>query len=1008
MESLRNLTVGITFNDNATRDLIRIDKKTDDVRDNLQRMGSTLAGLSAGFSGMGIAGTVALNRIEDAADDAADEMDDLGVKIKGATARIATMGATIGLITAGFSGAVAASAPLLAGIGGLAASFAAAGVGAVAFGAVATSSLKSVFDAAEEVQKLEEKIANADSAKERVKAQKELAAVYAEMSKEQRNALQELQGFKSFWSGFVQQFERPVFQTFANSLKGLKGVLTELKPTIQNVAGVFVELSNEFNKGLQSQSMQRFFDWLETNASESLYNFAHIFGNTFMGISNTLQAFAPLGASFEEGLVRMTQRFKEWSAGLSQSTSFQKFIEYAKENGPVLLNTLGNLWDIGVGLVKAFAPLGSEVLKGFQSLTDYVSTNVVPIIDDIGKKAAGFASTIRENWGPIKETVIGLGVAVGSFALMMKGLQIVGVINKLFAAWRAGTLQQTLAMWGLNASMLASPVTWVIGGISALIGIGVLLYRNWDTVKAKAIELWNKFGWLKNIALTLISPFGMVINAGISLYRNWDTIKAKAGEAWRNIKTTIADAIGWAVKKLGELVTAAKELPGKIGSGIRSMAGKAMSGVTHLVNTLLSGLAKGVNGVTGGINWVLGKIGVKTRIPEWKPPKYAKGTDFHPGGLAIVGDGGGPELIRTPSGQIGLSPARSTLTYLPRGTEVLPHRETKALLESGLFPAYKDGVGNGLLHQASKVLGKVKDIALDVWSYITKPTELIKKVWEKLGVSAPNISGAFGEIGKGALSLIKDKAIGFVKKKLDGFLSFGGKVSGSVAQWVRAAMAITGVPESWFNPLVTIAMRESSGNPRAINLWDSNAKRGTPSKGLFQTIDPTFNRYKLPGLNDIWNPVHNAVAAIRYIKARYGSVFNVPGIRNLLRGRGYVGYAEGGIATKPQLAALAENGWKEFIIPTEPSKRKNALRLLAQANAELGYTPSSSRNSSGYTPPVGAHRGRNTSVVFSPNVYVTVQGGDTQVEKNVKAAVKETLEEMFQNLLDIYPIDVVR
>ncbi|QXJ39592.1 Transglycosylase SLT domain protein [Parageobacillus caldoxylosilyticus] len=466
----------------------------------------------------------------------------------------------------------------------------------------------------------------------------------------------------------------------------------------------------------------------------------------------------------------------------------------------------------------------------------------------------------------------------------------------------------------------------------------------------------------------------------------------------------ISDAIEWTITKFGQFIKAAKDLPGKIGSGIKSMAGKAMSGVTHLINSLLGGLAKGINGVTGGINWVLGKIGVKTRIPKWEPPKYARGTDYHPGGLAIVGDGGGPELIRTPSGQIGLSPARSTLTYLPRGTEVLPHRETQALLESGLFPAYKDGAGNGLLHRASAILNKAKDIALDVWSYITKPSELMKKVWEKLGVSAPNISGAFGEIGKRALSLIKDKALGFVKKKLEGFLSFGsgGKVSGNVAQWVRAAMAITGVPASWFHPLVAIAMKESGGNPRAINLWDINAKRGTPSKGLFQTIDPTFNRYKLPGLNDIWNPVHNAVAAIRYMIDRYGSVFNVPGIRNMMRGRGYVGYRQGGIATKPQIAALAESGWKEFIIPTEPRMRNRALALLAQANAELGYNPSGGKTLN------RSNAGGNISIEFSPKVDIHVYGTDMKEAGSLEAAVNRKLEEMWQMFLDIYPVEVVR
>jgi hypothetical protein len=102
--------------------------------------------------------------------------------------------------------------------------------------------------------------------------------------------------------------------------------------------------------------------------------------------------------------------------------------------------------------------------------------------------------------------------------------------------------------------------------------------------------------------------------------------------------------------------------------------------------------------------------------------------------------------------------------------------------------------------------------------------------------------------------------------------------------WLRQAIKVTGVPANWLNGLISRAMQESGGNPRAINLWDSNAAKGVPSKGLMQTIEPTFNAYKLPGYGDIWNPIHNAVAAIRYIIARYGSVYNLP--------RG--GYAEGG------------------------------------------------------------------------------------------------------------------
>ncbi|WP_153175843.1 transglycosylase SLT domain-containing protein, partial [Streptomyces sp. E2N171] len=53
-------------------------------------------------------------------------------------------------------------------------------------------------------------------------------------------------------------------------------------------------------------------------------------------------------------------------------------------------------------------------------------------------------------------------------------------------------------------------------------------------------------------------------------------------------------------------------------------------------------------------------------------------------------------------------------------------------------------------------------------------------------------------------------------------------------------------------------MRESSGNPAAINLWDSNAAKGTPSKGLLQVIDPTFQAYHVPGTAfDPFDPVAN-------------------------------------------------------------------------------------------------------------------------------------------------------
>ncbi|TLG10304.1 hypothetical protein FEK35_14000 [Nocardia cyriacigeorgica] len=96
--------------------------------------------------------------------------------------------------------------------------------------------------------------------------------------------------------------------------------------------------------------------------------------------------------------------------------------------------------------------------------------------------------------------------------------------------------------------------------------------------------------------------------------------------------------------------------------------------------------------------------------------------------------------------------------------------------------------------------------------------------------------------------------------------------------WIRQAldiMAAKGIPGS-YDGIMRNIMRESTGNPQAINLWDSNAAAGIPSKGLLQVIDPTFAAYYVEGTPfDIWNPVSNIVAACNYAAQRYGSIDNV-------------------------------------------------------------------------------------------------------------------------------------
>lgn len=98
--------------------------------------------------------------------------------------------------------------------------------------------------------------------------------------------------------------------------------------------------------------------------------------------------------------------------------------------------------------------------------------------------------------------------------------------------------------------------------------------------------------------------------------------------------------------------------------------------------------------------------------------------------------------------------------------------------------------------------------------------------------------------------------------------------------WIREALDIMGqkgIPGT-YDGIYRNVMRESSGNPQAINGWDSNAAAGTPSKGLLQVIDPTFAAYHVAGTAyDPYDPVANITAACNYAAARYGSIDNVFG-----------------------------------------------------------------------------------------------------------------------------------
>ncbi|PKX60312.1 tape measure protein [Lactiplantibacillus plantarum] len=124
-----------------------------------------------------------------------------------------------------------------------------------------------------------------------------------------------------------------------------------------------------------------------------------------------------------------------------------------------------------------------------------------------------------------------------------------------------------------------------------------------------------------------------------------------------------------------------------------------------------------------------------------------------------------------------------------------------------------------------------------------------------------------------------------------------------------------------------VIRRESNGDPSVINTWDPNAKAGHPSKGLVQTIQPTFDAYKFRGHNNPLNGYDDLLAGIHYMKAKYGS-----GSSAFSTVSGPMGYDSGGRVMKKQLAWLAENN-PEYVVNPERDSADSLIVEAARARA---------------------------------------------------------------------------
>lgn len=197
-------------------------------------------------------------------------------------------------------------------------------------------------------------------------------------------------------------------------------------------------------------------------------------------------------------------------------------------------------------------------------------------------------------------------------------------------------------------AFVTSPIGIAILAITALISAGVWLYKNWDTVKAKAAQLgakisgiWTKINTAVTTAIAAISSRVREL-LGAVLPGLWKSVQ----DVWGNIKAIFSNIIGFI---------------DNVFSGNWSAAWGNIVAIFGNVFGALANIAKApINAVISVINMVLSKINeMKISIPDWVPGVGGKTLGFNlpqipmlaTGGiataptLAMVGEGGEPEAV---------------------------------------------------------------------------------------------------------------------------------------------------------------------------------------------------------------------------------------------------------------------------------------------------------------------------------------------------------------------------
>lgn len=425
---------------------------------------------------------------------------------------------------------------------GLAGAFGVAGAGAVAFGAMGISALTMLADGTLEATKETERYQAAlDSLQDAWAGliKQNQAQIFNTLANSIDIAKAALAGLNPFISGvskgmeqasakmldwvknsqvaqrFFEMMGTTGVRIFNNMLEaagsfgsGLISVLTQIAPLAEWVSQGFKKMGQAFNEWAQSVEGQNAIKSFIEYTKQNLPLIGQIFSSTFKGIFNLMKAFAPNTHLVLQGLADMAQKFEDWSATIAQSDGFKKFIEYIQENGPKLIQLLGNIINIIINVATAMAPFAAVVLDVALAITDFVEslTAAHPAIGIM----LGLIATLAGIFMTLGPPIMGAIDFISKFVRVLTGA---GTAIEGLTAIGGGLMT---ALEGLGAAFLAldAPILLIIGAVAAVVAILVWLWNTNDSVRDALTNAWDV------ISTTIGGAIQSVIDWFMQLYDN--------------------------------------------------------------------------------------------------------------------------------------------------------------------------------------------------------------------------------------------------------------------------------------------------------------------------------------------------------------------------------------------------------------------------------------------------------------------------------------------------------